>query len=59
MQAEGMIKWAIIGLGDVVAVKSGPPFWKCEGSTLIGVMRRTPGGARRWIEENDSKLPAE
>ena len=56
---EGMIKWAIIGLGDVVAVKSGPPLWKCDGSTLIGVMRRTPGGARRWIEENESKLPAE
>ena len=62
MQAEGdatVMKWAIIGLGDVVAVKSGPPFWKCDGSTLIGVMRRTPGAAQRWIEENEAKIPAE
>jgi predicted dehydrogenase len=40
-----VISWGIVGLGDVTTVKSGPPFWKCEGSELVAVMRRTPGKA--------------
>lgn len=46
------IRWGIVGLGDVTAVKSGPPFWKCRGSELIAVMRRTPGAAARWAKAN-------
>jgi len=35
-----MIKWGIIGCGDVTEIKSGPAFSKIPGSTLIAVMRR-------------------
>lgn len=42
------VLWGIVGLGDVTETKSGPPFWKCEGSELIAVMRRTPGKAAEW-----------
>ena len=46
------IKWGIIGLGDVITIKAGPAFYKANGSTLSAVMRRTPGFAQQWIEEN-------
>jgi predicted dehydrogenase len=42
------IKWGIVGLGDVCQVKSGPAFWKCNGSTLSAVMRRTRGKAKEF-----------
>ncbi|NGF57956.1 Gfo/Idh/MocA family oxidoreductase [Parapedobacter sp. SGR-10] len=35
-----MIKWGMIGAGDVTEVKSGPAFRKVEDSDLIAVMRR-------------------
>jgi predicted dehydrogenase len=35
-----MIKWGIIGAGDVAEVKSGPAFNLVENSTLHAVMRR-------------------
>ncbi len=34
------INWGIIGAGDVCEIKSGPAFYKCEGSKLIAVARR-------------------
>ena len=46
------VNWGIIGLGDVTAVKSGPPFYKCDGSRLVAVMRRTPGAAKAWARSN-------
>ena len=46
------IRWGIIGLGDVCTIKSGPAFYKSSNSALIAVMRRTPGAAQRWVEEN-------
>ena len=36
-----MIKWGIIGVGDVCEKKSGPALQKAEGSELVAVMRRT------------------
>ncbi len=36
-----MIKWGIIGVGDVCERKSGPALQKAEGSGLLAVMRRT------------------
>lgn len=54
---EDAVHWAIVGLGDVCAVKAGPAFYKCRGSTLAAVMRRTPGAARAWIERNAADLP--
>src|SRR6476646_8946793 len=35
-----MIRWGIIGCGDVTEVKSGPAFNKVPNSTLVAVMRR-------------------
>ena len=43
---ERMVKWGILGVGDVCEVKSGPGFQKAEGSRLVAVMRRTEGGAQ-------------
>ena len=42
------IRWGIVGIGDVCQVKSGPPFYKCDGSELVAVMRRTPGKAKEF-----------
>jgi predicted dehydrogenase len=55
-------RWGIIGCGDVTEVKSGPGFQKAQGSSLVAVMRRTPGAAEdyarrhgvpRWYEDAD------
>ena len=35
-----IVKWGIIGCGDVVEVKSGPGFQKADRSALVAVMRR-------------------
>ena len=41
-----MIRWGIIGCGDVTEVKSGPGFQKATGSALVAVMRRDLAKAR-------------
>ena len=46
-----IIRWGIVGLGDVTRHKSGPPFWKCLGSELVAVMRRTPDKAKEFAEQ--------
>jgi predicted dehydrogenase len=38
--ASDLIRWGIIGCGDVTEVKSGPGFQKARGSALVAVMRR-------------------
>jgi len=35
-----IVRWGIIGCGDVCEVKSGPAFYKCNHSALTAVMRR-------------------
>ena len=35
-----VIRWGIVGCGDVTEVKSGPGFQKAAGSALVAVMRR-------------------
>jgi predicted dehydrogenase len=35
-----IIRWGILGCGDVTEVKSGPGFQKAAGSALVAVMRR-------------------
>ncbi len=40
LKAEKPLRWGIIGCGDVCEVKSGPAFYKVEGSELVAVMRR-------------------
>ncbi|MDR0427561.1 MAG: Gfo/Idh/MocA family oxidoreductase [Dysgonamonadaceae bacterium] len=41
-----MIRWGIIGCGDVCEIKSGPAFYKSENSSLVAVMRRNHEKAR-------------
>jgi predicted dehydrogenase len=43
-----MIKWGIIGCGDVTEKKSGPAFNKVAGSTIQAVMRRNGDLARDY-----------
>ena len=38
---ERVIRWGIIGVGNVCEVKSGPGFAKASGSALVAVMRRS------------------
>lgn len=47
------IKWGIVGLGDVTLQKSGPAFYKCDNSDLVAVMRRTPGKAQAWVQQQE------
>lgn len=35
-----LVRWGILGCGDVCEVKSGPAFQKAQGSALVAVMRR-------------------
>jgi predicted dehydrogenase len=35
-----IVRWGILGCGDVCEVKSGPGFQRAEGSQLVAVMRR-------------------
>ncbi|MSU49298.1 MAG: Gfo/Idh/MocA family oxidoreductase [Opitutus sp.] len=37
---RSLVRWGIIGCGDVTEVKSGPGFQKAAGSQLVAVMRR-------------------
>jgi predicted dehydrogenase len=47
-----MIKWGIIGVGDVCEIKSGPALQKAEGSELVAVMRRTGHLAKDFAERH-------
>ena len=55
-----MVRWGIIGCGDVTEVKSGPGFQKADGSRLVAVMRRNGAlasdyakrhGVPRWYDD--------
>jgi len=43
-----IVRWGIIGCGDVTEVKSGPGFQKADGSALVAVMRRDGERAREY-----------
>ncbi|HWA87005.1 MAG TPA: Gfo/Idh/MocA family oxidoreductase [Opitutus sp.] len=58
--ARDVIRWGIIGCGDVTEVKSGPGFQKANGSQLVAVMRRNGAlaadyakrhGVPRWYDD--------
>jgi len=60
-----MIRWGILGCGDVTERKSGPAFQQADGSSLVAVMRRTPGlaeayarrhGVSRWYADADALI---
>jgi len=46
------IKWGIIGCGDVCEIKSGPAFYKAEGSSLVAVMRRDASKAEDFARRH-------
>ncbi len=70
--ARSLIRWGIIGCGDVTEVKSGPGFQKARGSQLVAVMRRNGAlaadyaqrhGVPRWYDDaralvNDPEVDA-
>jgi len=47
-----IIRWGIIGCGNVTEVKSGPGFQQAEGSRLVAVMRRDADKARDYAERH-------
>jgi predicted dehydrogenase len=48
-----MIKWGIIGCGNVTEVKSGPAFNLVKGSKLVAVMRRDAAKARDYATRHN------
>lgn len=46
------VKWGIIGCGQVTEVKSGPALQNVSGSSLVAVMRRTPGLAEDYARRH-------
>ncbi len=55
-----VVRWGIIGCGDVTEIKSGPAFQKAAGSELVMVMRRDGAkaadyaqrhGVARWTDD--------
>jgi predicted dehydrogenase len=64
----GLLRWGIIGCGDVTEVKSGPAFSRVPGSSISVVMRRDGAKARdyasrhgvpRWTTDADEVIEAE
>lgn len=49
---DSIIKWGIIGCGDVTEVKSGPAFNKVPNSKLVAVMRRNAEKAKDYARRH-------
>ncbi|HXP97430.1 MAG TPA: Gfo/Idh/MocA family oxidoreductase [Telmatospirillum sp.] len=47
-----VIRWGLIGCGDVTEVKSGPAFAKADNSALIAVMRRDAAKAEDYARRH-------
>ena len=52
MSNERIIRWGMIGCGNVTEVKSGPGFQKAAGSALVAVMRRDATLARDYAQRH-------
>ena len=48
-----IIRWGIIGCGDVTEVKSGPGFQKANNSALVAVMRRSADKAADYAKRHN------
>ena len=48
-----MIRWGIIGCGDVTEIKSGPGFQQAENSSLVAVMRRDAAKAADYARRHN------
>lgn len=51
--AAMVLRWGIIGCGDVTEVKSGPAFRSAENSKLVAVMRRDAEKAKDYAERHE------
>ena len=47
-----IVRWGILGCGDVTEKKSGPGFQKADGSQLIAVMRRDAARAKDYARRH-------
>lgn len=47
-----VVRWGIIGCGDVTEVKSGPAFHRVDGSALVAVMRRDGDKASDYAQRH-------
>jgi predicted dehydrogenase len=65
MEGRSVVRWGIIGCGDVTEVKSGPGFQQASGWLLVAVMRRQGAlaadyarrhGVPRWYDDADALL---
>lgn len=65
MRGRSLVRWGIIGCGDVTEIKSGPAFHKANHSRLVAVMRRDAGKAAdyarrhhvpRWYNDADALI---
>ena len=48
-----IVRWGMIGAGDVAEVKSGPALQKANGSALVAVMRRDRGKAEDYASRHN------
>lgn len=49
---RSVVRWGILGCGDVTEVKSGPAFQKAAGSQLVAVMRRDAAKAADYARRH-------
>ena len=56
MSNQKVIRWGIIGVGDVCEIKSGPAFYKVPDSQLLAVMRRDGEKARDFAQRHQVPL---
>ena len=52
---KDIIRWGIIGVGDVTEVKSGPAFYKLNHSELVAIMRRNAEKAADYAQRHGIK----
>jgi len=50
--ARAVVRWGIVGCGDVTEVKSGPALSKADGSALVAVMRRDRARAEDYARRH-------
>ncbi|MEP3047434.1 MAG: Gfo/Idh/MocA family oxidoreductase [Roseibium sp.] len=50
---KGIVRWGIVGCGDVTEIKSGPALQKADRSELISVMRRDAEKAADYAERHN------
>lgn len=50
--SKNVIRWGVIGCGDVVETKNGPGLYLAEGSELAGIWNRTKSKAEDWCSRH-------